>query len=155
MEYDFDGNGTVDHDSFLPDVTDKSSRLASRHESAIAESQDTAQRNFHAPNVNAASTRAVTNNMLGPDRVAIDMASAARGAAIVARLAARGASRSHKLDLLDDLREFRHELERAEWALEAAQAAVIDAQADVANALFACEEAGCVDIAGEPLEEFC
>lgn len=66
----------------------------------------------------------------------------------------RRTSRRHKLDLLDDLQEFRHILERAEWALEAAEAAVIDAKADVANALFACEDAGCVDICGEPLEEF-
>jgi hypothetical protein len=50
---------------------------------------DSAQRNSLSGTVNPASIPAVTNNMLGPDRVAIDMASAARGAAIVAELQRR------------------------------------------------------------------
>jgi chromosome segregation ATPase len=57
-------------------------------------------------------------------------------------------------DLLDDLREFQRELERAEIAHDDAVAWLSDAQADVANALRAAQDAGVVDIAGEPAEGF-
>jgi hypothetical protein len=89
MFHDFD-EAAGRHGVVLP-ITESSEAgsVADVHGSAIAESQNTAQRNFHAPNVNVASTRAVTINILGPDRVAIDMASAARGAAIVAEMQRR------------------------------------------------------------------
>jgi hypothetical protein len=152
MDFDFDFDGTDRQDVLPLSVTDgrvdgrlppDGDSLSRCDNSAIADASVLEERNQVAF-VTPASTL----------RCSINMQLAAEGAGIAADLRRRRISRSHKLDLLDDLRESRDILERAEWALEAAEAAVADAKADVANALFACEEAGCVDIAGEPLEEF-
>lgn len=70
-----------------------------------------------------------------------------------ARWAVHGIPRRHLIErdknLLDDLHDARQAV--AQIALEYAQAALIDAQTDVANALRAAQDAGVVDAEGDEI----
>jgi F0F1-type ATP synthase membrane subunit b/b' len=72
-----------------------------------------------------------------------------------ARWSVHGVARRHLIErdnnLLDDLHAARRAHEDAQIALEYAQAALIDAQADAAVALRAAQDAGVVDADGDEI----
>jgi hypothetical protein len=72
-----------------PDERIVAAQLPLASDFTLHNQNDSAQRKIASSAVNPASIPAVTINILGPDRVAIDMESAARGAAIVAELQRR------------------------------------------------------------------